>query len=129
MLQLAWKDERGVARSFTALKFPIVIGRSVEADLRFEVAGVWDSHAAIRYDSTARKFGIASIGESVLLVNGQRLVETLLRPGDRLQLGGAELTVLFPPAEPASLGPREWAFWIVFFLVLLFELFLFGRSA
>jgi predicted component of type VI protein secretion system len=129
MLQLTWQDERGSGGSHIASKFPLVIGRSAAAGLRMEAPGVWDSHAVVRHDRDTSKFAIASGGEGALLVNGERVTEKVLKPGDRVQLGGAVILVSLAPARSASLRPREAAFWTLFCLILVLEILLAGTFA
>ncbi|HEV8542680.1 MAG TPA: FHA domain-containing protein [Verrucomicrobiae bacterium] len=128
MLQLRWQDERGFGGCFIASKFPLVIGRSASADLTIEAPGVWDSHGIIRHDS-ASKFAISAAGEAVLFVNAERVTEKILKPGDHLRLGGCQVVVALAPARSKHLRVREAAFWTLFFLSLLLEVFLAARTA
>ena len=112
MLLLAWSDGRGSSGTEIASKFPFTIGRGPGANLRLGFWGVWDEHARILLDSSRGKFSIQRCGESIVLLNGSPAQTGDLTPGDRLQLGSAEILVLLAPASSRPLRARESAVWV-----------------
>jgi hypothetical protein len=112
MLLLRVIDSRGAVTQHFAERFPYRIGRSAQADLRIEAAGVWESHAAILPGENAR-FLIRSEGESLLLRNGEPVQTAQLASGDELSIGAARVIVSLAPARQKSLVASEaivWAF-------------------
>jgi predicted component of type VI protein secretion system len=110
------------ARSFRVTRFPFVIGRSPEADLRLESPGVWDRHASIEIRNG--RFFIQPEGASLLLINGERSEGAVPRAGDDFSLGGARLTVSLAPAAQMSLAAREMMIGSVIFAVALTQILL-----
>ena len=77
--------------------FPFTIGRRQGHDLVLPDARVSRDHAAI--DSTGSGYRLRDLGSrNGTLVNGQPLTEADLRDGDRLAIGGFEVTVRIAPA-------------------------------
>jgi pSer/pThr/pTyr-binding forkhead associated (FHA) protein len=121
MLLLAWSDGRGSSGTEIASTFPFTIGRAPGANLRLESSGVWDNHARILLDSAKGRFSIQRCGESIVLLNGGPAQESELTPGDRLQLGSAEILILLAPASSKPLRAREGAAWAFIALIAILE--------
>lgn len=129
MLLLAWTDDRGSSGHAVVDSFPYKIGRSSAADLRFQGPGVWDDHATIQYDAAQRKYRIVAAPESVLLINGERLAEKVIVPGDKLQIGSVSLNISLSPVSGASLRITEAVFWFVFSALVAVQVLLVAALA
>jgi pSer/pThr/pTyr-binding forkhead associated (FHA) protein len=85
----------------------IVVGRGEGSDLRLAETGMSRQHA--RFQSGPQGWTVVDLGSTNgTFVNGQRLPAHqpyLLRPGDRITMGGAVLVV--QPGEPHSAAPAE----------------------
>ena len=124
MLQLHVTDELGAVTCCIVEKFPFLIGRSPQADLRITFSGVWEEHASIRLaesEDGSQRFVIESVGQSILSINGEIASGQVLRVGDMLSLGAARLTVSLAPARQSKLAWHESTVWVLLSLVLLLE--------
>ncbi len=75
------------SREYPLRQGTIILGRGEEADLRLPDVGISRRHAQVSYDgSNAVLTDLGSTNGT--LVNGQRVVEVRLNPGDQVQLGG-----------------------------------------
>jgi len=95
--------------TWVARRFPVRIGRSAEADLRLEEAGIWDQHLAIHLNRGEFLLGVES--NALARVNGQPFTETRLRNGDTIELGVVRLQFGLSPVSQKSLWPREALSW------------------
>src|SRR5688572_5838693 len=120
MMLLRVTDSRGTVTQHIAESFPYKIGRSPQADLKIEDAGVWEIHAVILPGENAR-FLIRSEGESLLLRNGAPVLSVQLASGDELSLGAVRVTVCLAPARQKSLGFAEALVWGLLFVVAAAE--------
>ncbi|HTG44504.1 MAG TPA: FHA domain-containing protein [Verrucomicrobiae bacterium] len=105
-------------------KFPFIIGRAPQADLRLLSPGVWDIHAEVQRDSETGKLAIQAKGEALLLINGARFERRLLVPGDQVQIGGASFAVTFSPATQSALAGHEGLVWGILVLVTGLQIFI-----
>src|ERR1700752_3668394 len=106
MLLLRVTDTPGPVPEHPAASFPYRIGRSAQAELRIEEAGVWENHAVV-LPSENLHFVIRSEGESLLLCNGEPVRTVQLASGDELSIGAARMMVSLAPAGQKSLGLAE----------------------
>ena len=127
MLLLRVTDSRGTVTQHLAQFFPYHIGRSVQADLRIEAAGVWENHAVILPGENGR-FVIRSEGQSVLLRNGESVQSAQLASGDELSIGAARVVVSLSPARQKSLGASEAIVWALLLAVLTAEAAVFALA-
>lgn len=125
MLQLHVTDDRGAVTAFQADEFPLVIGRSPQAQLRISSAGVFEEHARIdlvRPESgTGERFVIQALGHSLVSVNGAVAASKQLAIGDEVSLGAARLVVSLAPARQGKLGLHESLVWGILLVVVFVE--------
>ncbi len=126
MLQLHVTDERGIVTSHIATELPLLIGRSAQAQLRLESAGIWEEHARIYLAESTRvpdqdRYVIESLGQSLVSVNGEITSAKELVIGDEILLGAARLTVSLAPATQKRLALQEWSVWSLLLLVVVCE--------
>lgn len=74
----------------TVRHFPVRIGRQPDSDLVLEDAGVWDEHAEIGYEE-ASGFYMAPLSDGAVIVNGHPVESAVIKNGDILTLGGADV--------------------------------------
>ena len=100
--------QAGAQRCFR--RYPIRVGRQPQADLPLEDAGVWDNHLEIHLSPSEGHFLTSRPG--ALTVLNTRAVQTArLRPGDRIQLGGAEIEFELAPVPQKADRWREILLW------------------
>jgi hypothetical protein len=108
LLQLL--DDETAGREIPARRFPFVVGRAARADLRLTHAGVWERHFSLDAGSSAGIRLLAGEG-AITRVNGAPVTETVLRPGDVIEAGGARLRFWLGPVAQKDLRWREWLVW------------------
>ena len=126
MLQLHVTDERGTVTSYLATEFPVLIGRSPQAQLRLDSAGVWEEHARIYLAESSRfpdqkRYVVEPLGQSLVSINGEISPARELAIGDEILIGGARLTVSLSPAVHKRLALHEWSVWGLLLLVVVGE--------
>ncbi len=110
MVQLKIVSGRPAGAVHELHRFPCLIGRSAEADVRLEEAGIWDRHLHIHLDSD-RGFSAAILPEARATVNGQPLTRAPLRNGDVIEVGCVKLQFWLKPPRQSSLAARETMTW------------------
>jgi hypothetical protein len=85
--------------------------------------GVWDEHAELRLE-LGRGLVARSIGDALLVVNGQAVSEARLRAGDLVDLGGARLRLDLAATRQRTFRLRESATWLAIGLLCLGQLIL-----
>lgn len=118
MVQLSILSGKQAGSQWVARRFPVRIGRSAEADLRLDEAGVWDQHAQIRLKSR-EGFELRAENDALVSVNGEPFRSGLLRNGDRIELGAAKLQFWLAESRQRGLGSREMLTWVGIALVSL----------
>ncbi len=118
MVQLEIISGKSAGASLVTRRFPVLLGRSPEAQVLLEEPGVWNSHAQI--DFVAHEgFFLRAEPNALTAVNGQAVAETLLRNGDVISLGGAQVRFWLAPARQRGLLVREGVFWALLVAVSL----------
>jgi len=107
-------------------RFPFLIGRSAQADLRLEESGIWDRHLEIRLDPKAG-FNVTVLPEARAALNGQPLTQTLLRNGDIVEAGGVKIQFWLSQPRQRSLVARERLTWIALGLLCAAQIALIYR--
>lgn len=95
-------DER---RDFPMKGTRVIIGRKLDADLRIPTSDVSREHCEVTHNDvivTVRDLGSAN----GTFVNGRRITETQIRPGDRLSVGPVVFVVQIDGA-PAKITPHD----------------------
>jgi pSer/pThr/pTyr-binding forkhead associated (FHA) protein len=121
VIQLKILSGKQAGATWVARRFPVRIGRGSTADLRLEEDGVWEQHLLLRF-KPAEGWILTTQGEALARVNGQPVNEALLRNGDSIQIGAAELQFWLAEARQRALGFREAVTWGVIGLVCLSQL-------
>lgn len=125
MLQLHVTDDRGTVTTHRVEHFPFLIGRSLQADLQIASAGVFEEHArlelAFEEQSAEAKFFLHALGQSVLLVNGERTTCRRVLIGDEISIGGARALVSLAPAGQSALALHESLVWALVCVVVIAE--------
>jgi len=103
-------DEEAAGREIAARRFPFVVGRAVRADLQLTQAGVWDRHFSLTFEPAVGVRLVAEEG-AITRVNGEAVEETVLRPGDMIEAGGARLQFWLGAVAQKDLRWREWLVW------------------
>ena len=119
MIQLQVLSGRQAGRDIVVRRFPLVVGRGAEAGLSLDDAGVWDRHLHIQFQPGAG-FTFSVQAEALMLVNGERAEQGLLRNGDLLDLGSTRLRFWLAPSRQKSLRVREaltWAALLAIFVI------------
>jgi len=81
---------------WTGRRFPVRIGRHPDSDLVLEDTGVWDHHAEIGFDPESG-FHMTPLSEGAVIVNQHPVESAVLRNGDTLSLGAAEIQFWIAP--------------------------------
>jgi len=102
-----------------ACRFPFQIGRGQESDLQLEEAGVWDQHLQVDFQRGVG-FAFSVQSEALVLINGERVDEGILRNGDLIELGAARLRFWLARSRQRGMKFRESLTWTA--LVALFIL-------
>jgi predicted component of type VI protein secretion system len=112
MVQLQVLTGGGVGEVFNKSRLPLTIGRSAEADVTLEEPGVWPSHCTIHW----RREGMTLEVEpgAFVSVNSVPVTTAVLRNGDTITLGAANLRFGFSPVRQSSIAWREWLTWMAF---------------
>ena len=118
MIQLLILSGSRAGARWAACRLPFSIGRSAQDDLRIEDDGVWDRHARIELQDRRRALLTAS-EQALTSVNGQPIRESVLRNGDIVQIGSAQIQFTLTPAMHRSLRFREALTWIGIALMAL----------
>ncbi len=107
-------------------RFPCLIGRGAEADLRLEEPGVWERHIQLAFVPGA---GISAsvLPGALATLNGQALNQEVLHNGDLLQLGSAKLQFWLGQTRQRGLRLRESLTWIGLGLLCLGQIALIYR--
>ncbi len=111
MIQLQILSGKQAGSDIVIRRFPFLIGRAAEAQLRLEEAGVWERHVQIDFERDAG-FSFLAQNAALTLVNGARVDRGILRNGDLIELGSVQLRFWLARSEQESLRPREAFTWI-----------------
>ena len=114
MIQLHILSGQQAGRDIVVRRFPFVIGRAADAGLPLDEPGVWDRHLQIEFQRGAG-FTLTAQTDALALVNGERAESGLLRNGDLIELGSAQLRFWLARSEQKSLVPREALTWAALF--------------
>jgi pSer/pThr/pTyr-binding forkhead associated (FHA) protein len=110
MVQLKILSGKKAGATWVARRFPVRIGRSAAADLCLEEDGVWEQHLLLQR-KPAEGWVLTAQGEALASVNGLSVREAVLRNGDKIQIGAAELQFWLAEARQRALGLREALTW------------------
>ncbi|HTD66079.1 MAG TPA: FHA domain-containing protein [Candidatus Limnocylindria bacterium] len=117
MIQFQILSGEQAGNDIVVRRFPFSIGRGAESDLPLAEPGVWDRHLRIDFQR-GDGFMFVAHSEALTLINGQKVESGMLRNGDLVELGSAQLRFWLAPAQQRTLQVREIATWTA--LVALF---------
>ncbi|HUP87769.1 MAG TPA: FHA domain-containing protein [Longimicrobiales bacterium] len=117
MIQLQVISGKQAGSEIAPRRFPFVIGRAAEAQLKLHDPGVWDHHVEITYERR-EGFSFNTQPSATLLVNGERVESGKLRNGDLLQLGSVQVRFWLAPSKQKTMRVREALTWTA--LIALF---------
>ena len=110
MVQLRVLSGKTAGTSLVTRRFPVRVGRSPAADLRLEENGVWDKHLQIQFDKS-EGLVLESADNALVSVNSQQVRRTVLRNGDRIELGSVALRFYLSEPRQTGLTLREGLTW------------------
>lgn len=110
MIQLQILSGKQAGRDIVVRRFPFHIGRSSDAGLPLDDAGVWDRHVQLDFQP-GTGFTCVTPTDALTLLNGARIEGGTLRNGDLLELGSARLRFWLARSEQRTLRVRELLTW------------------
>lgn len=117
MIQLQILSGKQAGGDIVVRRFPFIVGRGADADLKLDDAGIWDRHAEIEL-RRKEGFFVAARGEASVGINGERAEARMLRNGDVLEMGSVQLRFWLAPGRQKTLRLREALTWTA--LITLF---------
>jgi pSer/pThr/pTyr-binding forkhead associated (FHA) protein len=118
MIQLGILSGKKAGTQMVARRFPFHVGRATGNDLQLEDDGVWDRHLTIEFVPSSG-FKLATAPEALATVNGERVLNVMLRNGDTITAGSVKLQFWLASARQGSLRLRENFVWVLLLLVTL----------
>jgi hypothetical protein len=123
MFSLTVVNGKQQGQSIQLTKYPFVIGKNQEAQMRLPDVGVWDDHLAIEL-ILGESPTIKRLGEGSININSEPIENSTLRNGDLITIGAAKLRFNSVPAKRKSLLFQNGASWAAMALVVILEIFL-----
>ena len=120
MFQFKILSGKQAGTTWVARRFPVRIGRAATSDLRLEEDGVWDRHLVVQF-KPAVGCVLTAEPQALTSVNGEPAQEAILRNGDCIKAGAAELQFWLAEAPQGSLRIREALTWGLIFAVFAAE--------
>lgn len=106
MLQLQIVSGKQAGLLWGARRFPVLVGRSPECDLRLEEDGVWAQHFQITSDPESG-FSLTADPDAVVMVNQLPVASIRLKNGDFITAGAVKISFRLSPTKQSSLRLRE----------------------
>ena len=131
VIQLQVLNGRQASTTFTTGCLPVELGRGNACQFRIEDDGVWDQHLIFSV-APPNQIQFLSTPGAFTAVNGQRLVNGILRNGDLIEIGGVQLRFGFAPVRQYSLTWREMLTWLALAALTLGQvalIYLLSRSS
>jgi len=116
MVQFRILSGKKAGSSWDALRFPVRVGRSANADLQLEEAGVWEEHLKINLDPK-EGFLVETQPNAVTSINGHPAQSAVLRNGDTIDVGSVKLQFWLGEAQQRGQFAREAFVWTLITLV------------
>ena len=120
MVQFKILSGKKAGSLWEARRFPVRIGRSANANLQIEQAGVWDDHLKVGAEPDG--FVLETQGSALASINGQPVQRAVLRNGDTIEMGSAKLQFWLSEARQRGQGVREAFVWGVIVAVCLAQI-------
>lgn len=110
MIQLDILSGKKAGGQMVVRHFPFRVGRAPENDLRLEDDGVWDRHLVLEFQKQ-EGFQLTTSANALVNVNGESVLNKILRNGDIITIGSARLQFWLAAARQRSLRARELFVW------------------
>jgi predicted component of type VI protein secretion system len=110
VIQLQVISGKQAGTEMVVRRFPFVVGRGADAQLKLDDPGVWERHAEITYQQR-EGFFVKAQPSATLLVNHERVESGKLRNGDTLELGSAQVRFWLARSEQNTMRVREVLTW------------------
>jgi hypothetical protein len=114
VIQLHILSGKQAGSDIVVRRFPFVVGRAADADLKSEDAGVWDRHLRIDF-RRSEGFLFETQPLALTLINGGRVESGVLRNGDLIELGSVQLRFWLARSAQKTLRFREAFTWAALF--------------
>jgi pSer/pThr/pTyr-binding forkhead associated (FHA) protein len=101
--------------------FPFRIGRAAGNELQLEDDGVWDQHLTLEFHPQSG-FKLSTAPQALATVNGEPVLNTILRNGDIITVGSVKIQFWLAAARQRSLFVREGFVWAVIASVTAIQL-------
>ena len=111
MIQLRLLSGQACGSAFRAHRLPCLVGRSQQADLRLEDAGVFERHLQIELAANEGVV-LTVLPDARVAVNGQSVNRALLRNGDIIDAGSGRMQFWLDQTRQHSLTFREQSTWV-----------------
>lgn len=121
MVELKILSGKQAGATAVARRFPFVVGRSAQADLRLEDEGIFERHFELRLNRR-EGFALVVCPNAYAAVNGETAEQKTLRAGDVISAGSVKLAFALAPARPRNLRWREAMLWLGLALVSLAQI-------
>ena len=121
MVELEILTGKPAGTRLSVQQFPIRIGRAESAHVRLQQAGVWDHHLELDFDPQ-QGFLLVTQQGALAAVNGQPETTTILRNGDSITIGAAQIRFWLGETRQTTLRFREWAIWMLLAAVVLAQI-------
>jgi pSer/pThr/pTyr-binding forkhead associated (FHA) protein len=118
MFQLKILSGKMAGAQSAARHFPFRIGRAAGNDLQLEDDGVWDRHLVLGFQK-GEGFKLSTSANALATVNGEPVLEKILRNGDIITIGSARLQFWLAAAEQRGLRLRENFAWALLIFATL----------
>ena len=112
MLQIDILSGKQAGTQVVARHFPFVIGRGATDDLQIAEPGVWDTHVEISLNPDSSAFEVRSRPDTSYSLNQEPTSTAVLKNGDLITLGAAQLRINISPVRQKSLLARETLIWV-----------------
>lgn len=120
MVQLQILSGKRAGFQFVALRLPLAVGRSPEADLCLDEPGVFPVHLTVRRERV--DLVCEAQPDALLTINGGTVQRAVLRNGDVIGMGSLKVGFALAPARQGSLLLREWLTWAALALLCVAQI-------
>jgi pSer/pThr/pTyr-binding forkhead associated (FHA) protein len=110
MIQLNILSGKKAGGQTVVRHFPFRVGRAAENDLQLEDDGVWDQHLVLEFQKQ-EGFQLTTSANALVNVNGESVLDKILRNGDIITIGSARLQFWLAAARQRGLRAREFFVW------------------
>ena len=125
MIQLNVLRGSSAGEKSAADQFPFTVGRDPKNSLALSDAGVFDQHFEIQF--TPEGFSVAPQRDAVVTLNGDRTAGAILKNGDVIGAGLAQVQFCLGTLPQRGLRAREAFTWMLIAAVAAAQVYLFWR--